>query len=108
MIGTGKDGCKHGVCNSTPEQGGGGKGRGSATGLFGQLLFLDLERVMSHDVIAVLRADAETATIPVAFLTAKAEKLDLCAGMNVGAEFKSAILWSVKHFKTSQEKTPNE
>ena len=42
---------------------------------------------MSYDVIAALRADAETAKIPVVFLTAKAEKLDICAGMNVGAEF---------------------
>ena len=33
-----------------------------------------------------LRADAETATIPLIFLTAKAEKLDICAGMNLGAD----------------------
>ena len=39
-----------------------------------------------YGVIAALRADAETATIPVIFLTAKAEKLDMCAGMNLGAD----------------------
>jgi DNA-binding response OmpR family regulator len=39
-----------------------------------------------YGVISALRADAETATIPVIFLTAKAEKLDVCAGMNVGAD----------------------
>ena len=39
-----------------------------------------------YGVIAALRADAETATIPVIFLTAKAEKLDICAGMNLGAD----------------------
>ena len=39
-----------------------------------------------YGVIAALRADAETATIPVIFLTAKAEKLDVCAGMNLGAD----------------------
>jgi DNA-binding response OmpR family regulator len=39
-----------------------------------------------YGVIAALRADAETATIPVIFLTAKAEKPDVCAGMNVGAD----------------------
>jgi DNA-binding response OmpR family regulator len=38
------------------------------------------------DGIAALRADAETASIPVIFLTAKAEKLEVCAGMNVGAD----------------------
>jgi CheY-like chemotaxis protein len=39
-----------------------------------------------YGVIAALRADAETATIPIIFLTAKAEKLDVCAGMNLGAD----------------------
>jgi DNA-binding response OmpR family regulator len=39
-----------------------------------------------YGVIAALRADAETASIPVIFLTAKAEKLKVCAGMNVGAD----------------------
>ena len=39
-----------------------------------------------YGVIAALRADAETATIPFIFFTAKAEKLDVCAGMNVGAD----------------------
>ena len=39
-----------------------------------------------YGVIAALRADAETATIPIIFLTAKAEKLDICAGMNLGAD----------------------
>jgi DNA-binding response OmpR family regulator len=39
-----------------------------------------------YGVIAALRADAETATIPVIFLTAKAEKFDVGAGMNVGAD----------------------
>jgi DNA-binding response OmpR family regulator len=39
-----------------------------------------------YGVIAALRADAETASIPVIFLTAKAENLEVCAGMNVGAD----------------------
>lgn len=39
-----------------------------------------------YGVIAALRADAETVTIPFIFLTAKAEKLDICAGMNLGAD----------------------
>jgi DNA-binding NarL/FixJ family response regulator len=39
-----------------------------------------------YGVIAALRADAETATIPFIFLTAKAEKLDIRAGMNLGAD----------------------
>ena len=39
-----------------------------------------------YGVIAALRTDAETATIPVIFLTAKAEKLDISAGMNLGAD----------------------
>ena len=39
-----------------------------------------------YGVIAALRADAETVTIPFIFLTAKAEKPDICAGMNLGAD----------------------
>jgi len=39
-----------------------------------------------YGVIAALRADAETATIPVIFLTAKAEKLDICAGISLGVD----------------------
>ena len=36
--------------------------------------------------IAALRADAETVTIPFIFLTAKAEKPDIRAGMNLGVD----------------------
>jgi DNA-binding response OmpR family regulator len=39
-----------------------------------------------YGVIAALRADAETLTIPFIFLTAKAEKPDIRAGMNLGAD----------------------
>ena len=39
-----------------------------------------------YGVIAALRADVETVTIPFIFLTAKAEKLDISAGMNLGAD----------------------
>jgi DNA-binding NarL/FixJ family response regulator len=39
-----------------------------------------------YGVIATLRADAETVTIPFIFLTAKGEKPDIRAGMNVGAD----------------------
>jgi DNA-binding response OmpR family regulator len=39
-----------------------------------------------YGVISALRADVETATIPFIFLTAKAEKLDIRAGMNLGAD----------------------
>ena len=39
-----------------------------------------------YGVIAALRADAETVTIPFIFLTAKAEKLDIGAGINLGAD----------------------
>ena len=39
-----------------------------------------------YGVIAALRADAETVTIPFIFLTAKAEKLDIRAGMNLGGD----------------------
>jgi DNA-binding response OmpR family regulator len=37
-------------------------------------------------VIAALRADEETVTIPFIFLTAKGEKPDIRAGMNLGAD----------------------
>jgi DNA-binding response OmpR family regulator len=39
-----------------------------------------------YGVIAALRADAETVTIPLIFLTAKGEKPDIRAGMNLGAD----------------------
>jgi DNA-binding NarL/FixJ family response regulator len=39
-----------------------------------------------YGVIAALRADAETVTIPFIFLTAKGEKPDKRAGMNLGAD----------------------
>jgi DNA-binding response OmpR family regulator len=39
-----------------------------------------------YGVIAALRADTETVTIPFIFLTANAEKLDIRAGMNLGAD----------------------
>jgi DNA-binding NarL/FixJ family response regulator len=39
-----------------------------------------------YGVIAALRADAETITIPIIFLTAKGEKPDIRAGMNLGAD----------------------
>ena len=39
-----------------------------------------------YGVIAALRGDAETATIPFIFLTALAEKLEIRAGMNLGAD----------------------
>ena len=39
-----------------------------------------------YGVIAALRADPETVTIPFIFLTANAEKLDVRAGMNLGAD----------------------
>jgi DNA-binding response OmpR family regulator len=39
-----------------------------------------------YGVIAALRADAETVRIPFIFLTAKAEKPDIRAGMNLGAD----------------------
>jgi len=39
-----------------------------------------------YGVVAALRADAETVTIPFIFLTAKAEKPDIRAGMNLGAD----------------------
>jgi DNA-binding NarL/FixJ family response regulator len=39
-----------------------------------------------YGVIAALRADTETVTIPFIFLTAKGEKPDIRAGMNVGAD----------------------
>jgi DNA-binding NarL/FixJ family response regulator len=39
-----------------------------------------------YGVIAALRADAETVAIPFIFLTAKGEKPDIRAGMNLGAD----------------------
>jgi DNA-binding response OmpR family regulator len=39
-----------------------------------------------YGVIAALRADTETVTIPIIFLTANAEKLDVRTGMNLGAD----------------------
>jgi DNA-binding NarL/FixJ family response regulator len=39
-----------------------------------------------YGVIAALRAQAETVTIPFIFLTAKGEKPDIRAGMNLGAD----------------------
>ena len=39
-----------------------------------------------YGVIAALRTDAETVTIPFIFLTAKGEKPDIRAGMNLGAD----------------------
>jgi DNA-binding NarL/FixJ family response regulator len=39
-----------------------------------------------YGVIAALRADAETVSIPFIFLTAKGEKPDIRAGMNLGAD----------------------
>jgi DNA-binding NarL/FixJ family response regulator len=39
-----------------------------------------------YGVIAALRADAEAVTIPFIFLTAKGEKPDIRAGMNLGAD----------------------
>jgi DNA-binding response OmpR family regulator len=39
-----------------------------------------------YGVIAALRADMETVSIPFIFLTAKGEKPDICAGMNLGAD----------------------
>src|SRR5271169_3423808 len=39
-----------------------------------------------YAVIAALRADAETVAIPFIFLTAKGEKPDIRAGMNLGAD----------------------
>jgi DNA-binding response OmpR family regulator len=39
-----------------------------------------------YGVIAALRADPATVTIPFIFLTANAEKLDVRAGMNLGAD----------------------
>jgi DNA-binding response OmpR family regulator len=39
-----------------------------------------------YGVIAALRADPETVSIPLIFLTAKGEKPDIRAGMDVGAD----------------------
>src|SRR5437667_8355398 len=42
--------------------------------------------VDGHDVLRALRADSATATIPFIFLTARGEKVDQRAGMNLGAD----------------------
>jgi DNA-binding response OmpR family regulator len=39
-----------------------------------------------YGVIAALRANAETVSIPVIFVTAKADKRDICTAMNLGAD----------------------
>src|ERR1051326_8041567 len=39
-----------------------------------------------HGVLRALRSDPATATIPLIFLTAKGEKVDQRAGMNLGAD----------------------
>ena len=39
-----------------------------------------------HGVLAELRADKDTASIPFIFLTAKGEKADIRSGMNLGAD----------------------
>src|SRR5262245_7786181 len=39
-----------------------------------------------YGVLAALRADPATATLPFLFLTAKGDKLDLRKGMNLGAD----------------------
>ena len=46
-----------------------------------------------YGVIAALRSDAETVTIPLIFLTAKAEKLDIRTGMNLGADLILLSRW---------------
>jgi DNA-binding response OmpR family regulator len=64
-----------------------------------------------YGVIAALRTDAETVTIPFIFLTAKAEKLDIRAGMNLGAndyitkpvakaDLLAAIRWRLDRIST--------
>ena len=45
-----------------------------------------MPEIDGYGVIAALRADTETVTIPFIFLTAKGEKPDIRAGMNVGAD----------------------
>lgn len=45
-----------------------------------------MPEVDGYGVIAALRADPETVTIPFIFLTAKGEKPDIRAGMNLGAD----------------------
>ena len=45
-----------------------------------------MPKLDGYGVIAALRADDETAGIPFIFLTAKGEKPDVRAGMNVGAD----------------------
>jgi DNA-binding response OmpR family regulator len=50
------------------------------------LILCDVPGLDGYGVIAALRADRETFTIPFIFLTANAEKLDVRAGMNLGAD----------------------
>ncbi|HEY0791916.1 MAG TPA: response regulator transcription factor [Chthoniobacterales bacterium] len=52
------------------------------------LIFCDvmMPELDGYGVIAALRADAETVAIPFIFLTAKGEKPDIRAGMNLGAD----------------------
>src|SRR5271165_6919370 len=45
-----------------------------------------MPEIDGYGVIAALRADPETVTIPFIFLTAKGEKPDIRAGMNLGAD----------------------
>ena len=45
-----------------------------------------MPEVDGYGVIAALRADPDTVTIPFIFLTAKGEKPDIRAGMNLGAD----------------------
>lgn len=45
-----------------------------------------MPEIDGYGVIAALRADTETVTIPFIFLTAKGEKPDIRAGMNLGAD----------------------
>jgi DNA-binding response OmpR family regulator len=45
-----------------------------------------MTKMDGYGVIAALRADVETVTIPFIFLTAKAEKLDKRVGMSLGAD----------------------
>src|SRR6201997_4574134 len=52
------------------------------------LIFCDvmMPELDGYGMIAALRADPETAAIPFIFLTAKGEKPDIRAGMNLGAD----------------------
>ena len=64
-----------------------------------------------YGVITALRANADTAAIPFIFLTAKGEKPDIRAGMNLGADdyltkpvAKSDLLsaWNARHSRRSR------